>query len=101
MLNLDVRGLPVSPAISSNIISCSYFPKDPSKLNDEQTIIAMRDAQVFMALISDAYVNDKHACDLLTYAYMTLKKPLILVVLGGGQDWRKSRVGILLSDEVH
>ena len=53
-----------------------------------------------MALVSDAYVNDKHCCDTFRYARQTLRKPLLMVVLGEGLEWRKSKLGLLVSDEV-
>ena len=62
--------------------------------------MAMRDCEVFMALVSDEYVNNKHCCDTFRYARQTLRKPLLMVVLGEGLEWRKSKLGLLVSDEV-
>ena len=78
----------------------SYFPEKPQEQGLEQMALAMRDAEVFMALISDAYVEDSACCDTFLYACSTLKKPLILVAMGSGYEWRKSKLGILVSDEV-
>ena len=53
-----------------------------------------------MALISDSYVADAACCDTFLYACSTLRKPLVLVVMGTSFEWRKSKLGILTSDEV-
>ena len=78
----------------------SYYADNPADVSLERNVVALRDAQVFMALISDNYVNDKRCSDLLLYAHVTLNKPLLLVVLDQGQDWKKSKIGILVSDQV-
>ena len=62
--------------------------------------LAMRDADVFMALISDAYVADPQCMDVFLYARHTLRKPLLLVALGDGFEWRRSKLGLLVADEV-
>lgn len=62
--------------------------------------LAMRDADVFMALISDAYVADPQCMDVFLYARHTLCKPLLLVALGDGFEWRRSKLGLLVADEV-
>ncbi len=62
--------------------------------------MALRDCEALLALVSDAYVRDKHCCDTFRYARQTLRKPLLMVVLGEGAEWRKSKLGLLVSDEV-
>ena len=77
----------------------SYFP-EPGSHDQEKSAVAMRDAQVFMALVSDAYANDKRCLDTFMYARLTLRKTLLLVVVGQGQEWQKSKIGILVTDQV-
>lgn len=79
---------------------CSYFPDYKHNEKPEQRAIAIRDCKAFVALISDQYIKDSVCCNLLQYARQTLKKPLIMVVLGEGKTWRQSKIGILLADEV-
>ena len=85
----------------THFFSCfSYFPEPEESHSLEQIAMAMRDCEVFMALVSDAYVNDKYCCDTFRYARQTLRKTLLMVVLGEGLEWRKSKLGLLVSDEV-
>ena len=60
----------------------------------------MRDADVFVALISDSYVADPQCMEVFLYARHTLRKPLLLVALGDGFEWRKSKLGLLVANEV-
>lgn len=60
----------------------------------------MRDAQVFMAVVSDNYATDPYCYQVFQYARLTLHKPLLMVVVGEGENWKKSKLGILVSDEV-
>ena len=62
--------------------------------------IAVRDCKLFIALISSNYVNDGKCCDAFKYARVTLNKPILLVVIGKGMEWRQSPLGILVCDEV-
>ena len=84
----------------------SYFPNWLPSSSQQQTTsleqqaIAMRDCKAFIALVSDAYVADPLCCDMFQYARQTLRKPFIMVVLGQGAAWRKSKIGILVADEV-
>ena len=68
--------------------------------NLEQQAIALRDCKAFVALISDAYIADAGCVRLFQYARQNLDKPLIMVVLGSGKEWRQSKIGILVADEV-
>ena len=78
----------------------SYFPDEKKEHSLEEMAVAMRDCQVFMALVSDAYAGDMECCNTFRYARLTLRKPVLLVVLGEGFEWRKSKLGILVADEV-
>ena len=54
-----------------------------------------------MAVISDAYTRERTCADLFQFARLTLRKPLVLVVIGEGREWRTSKLGILVADEVY
>ena len=78
--------------------SCLGGNSDESNL--ESMAVAMRDAKVVVVLMSSAYANDTHCCNMFKYARLTLKKPVIIVVVDSDQDWKKSNIGIFMSDEV-
>ena len=61
---------------------------------------ALMDAPLFVALMTNAYVSDEGCCNLFKYARLTLRKPILLVTIGSGFEWRQSKLGILLADEV-
>ena len=61
---------------------------------------ALMDAPLFVAFMTNSYVSDEDCCNLFKYARLTLRKPILLVTLGSGFEWRQSKLGILLADEV-
>ena len=81
-----------------NVFSCSFFA---SASNHERQATAVRDSKVFIALVSDAYTRERTCADLFQFARLTLRKPLVLVVIGEGREWRTSKLGILVADEVY
>ena len=38
--------------------------------------------------------------NIFKYARLTLRKAMIVVAIGDGFDWKQSKIGILLADEV-
>ncbi|XP_041374603.1 uncharacterized protein LOC121387519 [Gigantopelta aegis] len=77
-----------------------WFQKDSDKYSMDELIRALMDSSVVLVLISDAFVQDDDCCNLFKYACLTLKKPILLVVIGTGMQWKQSKLGILLADEV-
>ena len=80
--------------------SCT-FSFFASASNHERQAAAVRDCKVFVAVISDAYTRERTCADLFQFARLTLRKPLVLVVIGEGREWRTSKLGILVADEVY
>lgn len=96
---LCIRNQSVKPPKCS-VLFLSWYPKGGRLKNVDQMAKALMDCQVFVALISNEYVLDKTCCDIFKYARLILKKPVILVVVGKGFEWRQSKLGILLADDV-
>lgn len=61
---------------------------------------ALIDARIFLAFMSNNFVQDEACCNLFKYARLTLHKPVILLALGDNFNWKQSNMGILLADEV-
>ncbi|XP_013415785.1 uncharacterized protein LOC106177527 isoform X2 [Lingula anatina] len=78
-----------------------WFPEDPSSQSLEATAIALRDARIFLACISDNYIEDGECCTMFKYATTTLKKNIVLVVLGNSMDWQTSQIGLLVAGELY
>ncbi|KAL3867179.1 hypothetical protein ACJMK2_044417, partial [Sinanodonta woodiana] len=47
------------------------------------------------------YSQDEACCSIFKYARLVLKKPMVVVAIGDGYDWKQSQLGILLTDEVY
>ncbi|KAL5004316.1 hypothetical protein ScPMuIL_017772 [Solemya velum] len=77
-----------------------WFAEQTKNYTTDEMAVALIDSSVFVALISSHYVKDESCCDLFKYARLTLKKPIIIVVVGEGMDWKQSKLGLLLADEV-
>ncbi|XP_013397728.1 probable serine/threonine-protein kinase pats1 [Lingula anatina] len=78
-----------------------WFQEDPSSQSLEVTAIALRDARVFLACISDNYIEDQDCCAMFKYACTTLRKSIVLVVLGDSMNWQTSQIGLLVAGEVY
>ena len=62
---------------------------------------AIKSARVFIACISDAYVNDENCTREFQYAKATLKKPIIPLVVGDGSfEWMETVIGMLIAGEL-
>jgi hypothetical protein len=66
----------------------------------DEMVKSLIDAPLFVAFMSNAYVADEACCNLFKYARLTLRKPILLVTVGNGFEWQKSKLGILMADEV-
>lgn len=53
----------------------------------------MKKAKVFVACISDEYVQDQTCRMEFQFAKSTLKKPVVPLVFGSGREWQLSVVG--------
>jgi len=53
----------------------------------------MKKAKVFVACISDDYVQDQTCRMEFQFAKSTLKKPVVPLVFGSGKEWKLSVVG--------
>ncbi|XP_067667740.1 uncharacterized protein [Haliotis asinina] len=78
-----------------------WYQEESHKYTTDEMAKALMDAGVILVFISNEYVNDDSCCNLFKYARLTLRKPIILVVVGSGMEWKSSRLGILLADEVY
>ena len=61
---------------------------------------ALIDSSVFVAFVSTNYANYPDCVNIFKYARLTLKKTIVVVAIGDGFDWKQSKLGILLADEV-
>ena len=78
----------------------SWVASDASSASMDEMAKALMDAPLFVAFMTNTYVNDEGCCNLFKYARLTLRKPILLVTIGSGFEWRQSKLGILLADEV-
>ena len=58
----------------------------------------MNDATVIVACISDEYVASKNCCLEFRFAHISLKIPIIKVIVGLGNEWKKHEVAFLGSN---
>ena len=61
---------------------------------------ALIDSEVFVAFVSVDYCKNEDCTNIFKYARLTLRKPMVVVAVGNGFEWKQSKLGILLSDEV-
>ena len=58
------------------------------------------DSSVFVAFVSTNYAGMDECVNIFKYARLTLRKNMVVVALGESFDWKQSKIGILLADEV-
>ncbi|XP_053405125.1 uncharacterized protein LOC123565346 [Mercenaria mercenaria] len=78
---------------------CWYKGQEESQSTDEMAK-ALIDSSVFVAFVSVNYADDIDCVNIFKYARLVLKKTMIVVAIGDGFEWKHSKLGILLSDEV-
>ena len=62
--------------------------------------IVARDSKVIVVFVSNAYAADPTCCSLFKFVRHVLQKPWVMVVIGEGVEWKKSSIGVFISDEV-
>ncbi|CAL1536067.1 unnamed protein product, partial [Lymnaea stagnalis] len=77
-----------------------WIPKESKDSMDEMAK-ALLDAKIFMVFVSNNYVENENCCNLFKYARQTLRKDMIFVAVGGSDEWKRSKLGILFPDELY
>lgn len=83
-----------------DFVFVSWVASETSSHSMDEMARALMDASIFLAFMTNNYVNDENCCNLFKYARLTLHKPILLVTIGSGFEWLQSKLGILLADEV-
>ena len=76
-----------------------YADKNTNASTDEMAK-ALIDSSVFVAFVSTNYAGMDECVNIFKYARLTLRKNMVVVALGESFDWKQSKIGILLADEV-
>ncbi|KAK7503510.1 hypothetical protein BaRGS_00005049 [Batillaria attramentaria] len=96
---------PIAPAkVLSDVEKLGYkswMASSASGQSMDEMAKALMDAPLFVAFMSNSFVEDESCCNLFKYARLTLHKPILLITVGSGFEWRQSKLGILLADEVY
>ncbi|XP_063433340.1 uncharacterized protein LOC134715226 [Mytilus trossulus] len=77
-----------------------YYPEAGKKYSTDLMAKSLIDSSIFVAFISNNYVSDQTCCNMFKFAKTTLRKPFILVAVGPDHEWKKSALGLLVSDVV-
>ena len=78
----------------------SFYPDPSKKYSTDVVAKSLIDSSIFVAFISNNYVNDQTCCNLFKFAKTTLRKPFIIVAVGPDHEWKKSALGLLVADVV-
>uniref|UniRef100_A0A7M5UQ35 C2H2-type domain-containing protein n=1 Tax=Clytia hemisphaerica TaxID=252671 RepID=A0A7M5UQ35_9CNID len=62
----------------------------------EQLANALKDTKMVVAFISDEYANSVNCRMEFQFAFRTIQKPILPVVVGTGEKWKQSVVGIMI-----
>lgn len=89
--------------VNPNSMASSLKSKGLNLINSNDTglkisnkVEMMRNSKVFVACISDDYVQDESCRMEFQFAKSTLGKPVVPLVIGGGMEWQLSVVGSAL-----
>ena len=85
---------------SLKFFSYSWFQEKTKTYTVDEMARALIDSEVFVAFVSVDYAKDEDCTNIFKYARLTLRKPMVVVAVGEGFEWKQSKLGILLSDEV-
>ena len=78
----------------------SWYADRKSTATTDEMAKALIDSSVFMAFVSTNYAGMDECVNIFKYARLTLRKTMVVVAIGDGFDWKQSKIGILLADEV-
>lgn len=113
-LNLTLDDIDIYFSHASNQVTCSDEDADPiivasnlkskgltvinsgemaSNVALNKKVAMMKNSKVFVACISNDYVEDETCRMEFQFAKSTLRKPVVPLVFGGGMDWQLSVVG--------
>ncbi|XP_048241150.1 uncharacterized protein LOC124116403 [Haliotis rufescens] len=77
------------------------FCDTPETTDMETLTLSMKAAQVVVVGMSDEFIETEQCRNLIVYCQETLKKPLLLALVGDKTGWQKSDLNILLGDHVY
>ncbi|KAL4228297.1 hypothetical protein ACF0H5_013728 [Mactra antiquata] len=89
--------------VRNDLVAIGYkcwFPERKKKHTIDELARALTDASVFIAFVSTDYARDEDCVNIFKYARLTLRKPMVVIAVGDGFEWKQSKLGILLADEV-
>ncbi|KAL5014229.1 hypothetical protein ScPMuIL_008499 [Solemya velum] len=76
------------------------FSDTPETENIESLTVSFKNAQVVLFGMSDEFCMNEKCYDLITYARDTLRKPILLVLLGETKKWQEGDQELPFKDEV-
>ena len=62
----------------------------------EQLAVALKDSKIVVACISDEYANSVNCRMEFQFACKTLEKPILPLIVGTGNNWQETVVGMLI-----
>eukprot|EP00058_Branchiostoma_floridae_P020994 XP_002606484.1 hypothetical protein BRAFLDRAFT_126447 [Branchiostoma floridae] len=74
-----------------------WYQEDQNDLDVQDLAVAMKDAQVTVVMMSDEYERSDSCRAIIHYVRSTLRKPVILIVVGKSWNWQKTDTGLLLA----
>ena len=78
----------------------SWFHEPGYSKSTDDMAKALTEASIFMAFVSNSYAIEDECVNIFKYARLTLKKVILAVAIGDGFEWKQSKLGIFLADEV-
>ncbi|XP_033763307.1 uncharacterized protein LOC117344606 [Pecten maximus] len=77
------------------------FCDNPETADMSALTLTMKTAKVVLIGISDELCETEACRNIIIFVKETLRKPIVLVVLGKGMKWKESNIYITLNDEVY
>ncbi|XP_064618850.1 uncharacterized protein LOC135482601 [Lineus longissimus] len=92
--------------VRNSLVAAGYkcwFEENTEKDVLEERMLALRDAKIFLCMISNNYTKDPDCCNSFKFARTVLRKPMVIVLVGqrGVHTWKESALGMLISDEIY
>ena len=70
--------------------------KTNAKVDIERQMVMIKNCKLFLLLVSDNYARNEHCLNLFYYAKKTLRKPIMVVVVGSTRNWQNSEIGFVI-----
>ena len=79
----------------------TFYSDNLAAMDTEDLILILKSSRVFLLMISANYAADEACNHFFFHACRSLRKPLLVLVVGEGMDWKQTEMGLAIGQEIY